>query len=192
MSNTRVASMTPHGDSLPELSEQMQGEVDRLAPQRVWERFATEEPALRPLPELAFEARRLRPVSVSRSALVRVEGAWYSVLERWAGLSVTAWVGVEEVTLSLGTERVSHPRQRFGGRRVSYRHYLGELSRKPQALAGATRRSTSGACGGGRHTPPAPTRRRSCTRRGRGRRRNSATWAICSPRTATAWCWTSS
>ena len=29
---------------------------------------------------------------------------------------------------------MSHPRQRFGGRRVSYRHYLGELSRKPQAL----------------------------------------------------------
>ena len=45
-----------------------------------------------------------------------------------------AAVGVEEVTLSLGTERVSHRRQRFGGRRVSYRHYLGELSRKPQAV----------------------------------------------------------
>ena len=117
----QVLTPIPRGDSLPELSEQMQGEVDRLAPQRVWERFATEEPALRPLPELAFEARRLQSVSVSRSALVRVEGAWYSVPERWAGLSVTAWVGVEEVTLSLGTERVSHPRQRFGGRRVSYR-----------------------------------------------------------------------
>ena len=50
------------------------------------------------------------------------------------GLSVMAAVGVEEVTLSLGTERVSQRRQRFGGRRVSYRHYLGELSRKPQAV----------------------------------------------------------
>ena len=75
-----------------------------------------------------------RSRSVSRSALVRVEGAWYAVPERWAWLSVTAWVGMEEVTLSLGAERVSHPRQRFGGRRVSYRHYLGELSRKPQAV----------------------------------------------------------
>ena len=130
----QVLTPIPRGDSLHELSEQMQGEVDRLAPQRVWERFASEQPALRPLPEVAFEARRLQPVSVSRSALVRVEGAWYSVPERWAGLSVTAWLGVEEVTLSLGAERVSHPRQRFGGRRVSYRHYLGELSRKPQAL----------------------------------------------------------
>ena len=53
-----------------------------------------EQPALRPLPEVAFEARRLlQPVSVSRSALVRVEGAWYSVPERWAGLSVMAWLG---------------------------------------------------------------------------------------------------
>ena len=33
-------------------------------------------------------------------------------------LAVTAWVGVEQV---------SHPRQPFGSRRVSYRHYLGEL-----------------------------------------------------------------
>ena len=56
----------------------MQGEVDRLAPQRVWERF---EPALRP--EVAFEARRLQPVSVSRSALVRVEGAVLG--ESWPG-----------------------------------------------------------------------------------------------------------
>ena len=100
----QVLTPIPRGDSLQELSEQMQGEVDRLAPQRVWERFASEQPALRPLPEVAFEARRLQPVSVSRSALVRVEGAWYSVPERWAGLSVMAWVGVEEVTLSLGTE----------------------------------------------------------------------------------------
>ena len=30
------------------------------------------------------------------------------------------------------------------------------------------------------------------TKAGRGRRRSSATWASCSPRTATAWCWTSS
>ncbi len=100
----QVLTPIPRGDSMHELSEQMQGEVDRLAPQRVWERFASEQPVLRPLPDVAFEARRLQPVSVSRSALVRVEGAWYSVPERWAGLSVMAWVGVEEVTLSLGTE----------------------------------------------------------------------------------------
>ena len=173
----------PRGDSLPELSEQMQGEVDRLAPQRVWERFASEEPALRPLPDVAFEARRLQPVSVSRSALVRVEGAWYSVPERWAGLSVTAWLGVEEVTLSLGAERVSHPRQRFGGRRVSYRHYLGELSRKPQALrqggAGAARRAGRAlraalGAAGGRARRPRGRSRAGAAAAGAGRARRGA------------------
>jgi hypothetical protein len=33
-----------------------------------------------------------------------------------------------------GVEQVSHPRQRPGGRSIDYRHYLRELSRKPQAL----------------------------------------------------------
>ena len=76
----------------------------------------------------------MQPASVSRSAPVRLEAACYSVPERWAGLPVTAWVGVEQVTLCRGEERVSHPRQSFGSRRVSYLHYLGELSRKPQAV----------------------------------------------------------
>ena len=44
----QVLTPIPRGDSMHELSEQMQEEVDRLAPQRVWERFASEQPALRP------------------------------------------------------------------------------------------------------------------------------------------------
>ncbi|MDE2747096.1 MAG: IS21 family transposase [Chloroflexota bacterium] len=130
----QVLTPLPRGDSLQQISDEMQEEVDRLAPKRVWERFATEGPLLRPLPTVAFEPRRMQPVSVNRSAMVRLEGAWYSVPERWAGLRVTAWVGVSEVAFQRGAEQVSHPRQRFGGRRVRYRHYLGELSRKPQAL----------------------------------------------------------
>ncbi|MDE2891485.1 MAG: IS21 family transposase [Chloroflexota bacterium] len=130
----QVLTPLPRGDSLQQISDEMQAEVDRLAPERVWERFAAEGPLLRPLPAVAFEPRRMQPVSVNRSAMVRLEGAWYSVPERWAGLRVTAWVGVSEVAFQRGAEQVSHPRQRFGGRRVRYRHYLGELSRKPQAL----------------------------------------------------------
>ena len=76
----------------------------------------------------------MQPVSVSRSALVRVEGAWYSVPSRWAGLVATAYIGVDELTLRCRGEDVVHPRQRFGGRRVDYRHYLAELARKPQAV----------------------------------------------------------
>ena len=123
----------PRGDSLAALSDWLQGEVDRHAAPRVWERFAEERPLLRPEPAVAFEARRVQPVSVSRSAL-RVEGAWYSVPSRWAGLRATALLGVDELTLRCRGEEVSHPRQRFGGRRVDYRHYLAELARKPQAL----------------------------------------------------------
>ncbi len=130
----QVLTPLPRGDSLQQISDEMQAEVDRLAPEQVWERFAMEGPLLRPLPAVAFEPRRMQPVSVNRSAMVRLEGAWYSVPERWAGLRVTAWVGVSEVAFQRGAEQVSHPRQRFGGRRVRYRHYLGELSRKPQAL----------------------------------------------------------
>ena len=76
----------------------------------------------------------MQPVSVSRSALVRAEGAWYSVPSRWAGLRATALIGTDELTLRCRGEEVVHPRQPFGGRRVDYRHYLGELARKPQAV----------------------------------------------------------
>ena len=124
----------PRGDSLAALSDWLQGEVDRHAAPRVWERFAEERPLLRPEPAVAFEPRRVHPVSVSRSALVRVEGAWYSAPSRWAGLRATALLGVDELTLRCRGEEVVHPRQRFGGRRVDYRHYLAELARKPQAL----------------------------------------------------------
>ena len=76
---------------------------------------------------------------------------------------------------------------------ASLKSYRPRDEQDPPVAGGRNPESTSGASGdGGRRTPPAPTRRRSCTRRGRGRRRSSATWAICSPRTATAWCWTSS
>ena len=124
----------PRGDSLAGLSDWLQGEVDRHAAPRVWERFAEERPLLRPGPGVAFEARRVRAVSVSRSALVRVEVVWYSAPSRWAGLRATALIGTDELTLRCRGEAVVHPRQPFGGRRVDYRHYLGELARKPQAL----------------------------------------------------------
>ena len=101
--------------------------MDRHAAPRVWERFAEERPLLRPGPGVAFEARRVQPVSVSRSALVRAEGAWYSVPSRWAGLRATALIGTDELTLRCRGEEVVHPRQPFGGRRVDYRHYLAEL-----------------------------------------------------------------
>ncbi len=71
---------------------------------------------------------------MSRGAQARAEGAWYSAPSRWAGLVATAYIGVDELTLRCRGEEVAHPRQPFGGRLVRYRHYLGELARKPQAV----------------------------------------------------------
>lgn len=124
----------PRGDSLAALSDWLQAEVERHAPQRVAERFGEEQRWLRSLLDVAFDPRRLTSVSVGRNALAKVEGAWYSVPSYWAGLRVTARIGVDELTLSCRGEQVSHLRERFGGRRVRYRHYLAELSRKPKAV----------------------------------------------------------
>ena len=99
----------PRGDSLAALSDWLQGEVDRHAAPRVWERFAEERPLLRPGPGVAFEARRVRAVSVSRSALVRVEGAWYSAPSRWAGLRRRALRGLRRAQALAPAHARGHP-----------------------------------------------------------------------------------
>ena len=106
----------PRGGTLGEISAWLLGEVDRHAPERVWERFAEERPLLRPEPGIAFDPRRVQAVSVSRSALVRVEGAWYSAPSRWAGLRATAYVGVDELTLCCRGEQVVPLRLRLAAR----------------------------------------------------------------------------
>jgi transposase len=131
----------PRGDSLGTLSQQLLADLDRQAESRrdregrsVLERFAEERPRLLPLPEAAFDARKLVPCTVSRQALVKVEGALYSVPSRWKQLEATAYVGPDEVEIVCRGERQRCARQRFGGKDVRYRHYLPELARKPQAL----------------------------------------------------------
>ena len=53
----------------------------------------------------------------------------------WNRLQVRAYVGVDKVVIiGPDQQRVEHPRQRFGGRSVDYRHFLPELAKKPQAL----------------------------------------------------------
>lgn len=49
-------------------------------------------------------------------------------------LEATAYVGVEGIRLVCRGETEVVPRQRRGGKRISYRHYLPELARKPQAV----------------------------------------------------------
>ena len=73
--------------------------------------------------------------TVTPRALIRLEGAVYSVWTHWAGLDLVVRVGPSTVTI-VGRDgaQVQHPRKRFGERSIDYRHYLTELARKPQAV----------------------------------------------------------
>ena len=131
----------PEGPTLREISERLLGEIDQSVERKVdregrtvAERFAEEREKLLPLPPRPFEARRVQPVEVSRQALVRLEGAQYSVPSTWAGLSATAYVGVEDIRITCFGEETTVGRARPGSRKVSYRHYLPELAKKPQAV----------------------------------------------------------
>ena len=48
----RALTPIPRGRSLGDVSEELQREVERLAPERVRERFATDAPLLRALPDV--------------------------------------------------------------------------------------------------------------------------------------------
>jgi hypothetical protein len=100
----------------------------------VAERFTEERRHLLPLPDQPFEARILVLSSANKQALVRVEGADYSVPSHWARLKVTAHVGVNDIQISCLGEQITVPRVREKKRKVQYNHYLTELARKPQAL----------------------------------------------------------
>jgi hypothetical protein len=97
-------------------------------------RFAEEQPTLRPV-DVAFVAETATVASITPRGLARVHGAYYSVPCRWAGLDLTGWVGATTVTV-VGRDgrRITHPRKRFGGRSIDYRHFLPELAQKPQAV----------------------------------------------------------
>lgn len=96
--------------------------------------FEEERPLLLSLPAAAFEPRCLVPVAISKSATVKVEGALYSLPQRWARLDADAWIGPRDIRFRCRGEQAVRPRQRPGGRRIEYRDYLRELSRKPQAV----------------------------------------------------------
>jgi transposase len=122
----------PSGPDLATISAALLARLDT----QVTETFAVEHAAMLPLPSTPLGSARCVPAaSVSRRSVVKLDGAVYSVWSTWAGLDVTAYIGVDEVTL-VGADgvRVEHRRQPFGGRSVDYRHYVPELARKPQAL----------------------------------------------------------
>ena len=141
--NVRLQHLTPilSGPDLDAIAAAALRDVERLWPGRrnadgrpLSALYEEERPLLLPLPAAAFEARCLQPVSVSGSSVAKVGGASYSLPERWARLDAEAWVGPSDIRFRCRGEETLRPRQRPGGRRIEYRDYLRELSRKPQAV----------------------------------------------------------
>jgi transposase len=131
----------PSGPTLGGINAALLAQMDaRLATTRdaagltIGARFADEQRLFRVVTTpFAPEATTL--ATVTPRALVRLEGAAYSVWTRWAGLDLVVRVGPSTVTI-VGRDGASvrHPRLRFGQRSIDYRHYLAELARKPQAV----------------------------------------------------------
>jgi len=131
----------PRGNSLPEISSALLREVEtawwdriRRDGRRCCDLWLEEEERLLPLPERPFEARKVVLVAVSSKSTVQIEMVTYSVPSGWARLEVTAYVGVEDIRLVCRGETEVVPRQRRGGKRIRYRHYLPELAKTPQAV----------------------------------------------------------
>jgi hypothetical protein len=139
----RLAHLTPipRGRTLQEIADGVLAAVHKAAESKVdregksvLDRFAVEAEKLCSLPARPFEARQVKLVQVSKQALVRVEGVQYSVPSQWARLKATAYVGVEDIRISCFGGEVTVLRKRRSTRQVTYRHYLRELARKPQAV----------------------------------------------------------
>src|SRR3984893_17331485 len=75
----------PRGDSLEAISRQLLGELDAAFPARhrtgrsASELWAEERVQLLSAPATSFEVRKSLQVEISSRAVVRIEGAWYSV-----------------------------------------------------------------------------------------------------------------
>jgi transposase len=131
----------PHAPTLEAINHALLARMDArletgrdLAGETIATRFTQETVHFRVLPTpFAPEATTIG--TVSPRALVRLEGAVYSVPCRWAGLDLITRIGATTVTI-VGRDgtRIVHPRKRFGQRSIDYRHYLPELARKPQAV----------------------------------------------------------
>ena len=139
----RLQHLTPivAGPDLETISAAVLTDVERLWRQRrhddgrlLSELYEEDRARLLPLPATAFEPRCMTPVAISHSSTVKVDAAVYSLPEGWARLDAEAWIGANDIRFRCRGEEIFRPRQRPGGKRIEYRDYLKELSRKPQAV----------------------------------------------------------
>jgi len=139
----RLQHMTPivAGPNLDAISVAVLDDVARHWRQRrhadgrlLSDLFEKDRAQMLALPSAPFEARCMEPVSISHSATAKVDSALYSLPERWARLDAEAWIGPRDIRFRCRGEQQTRERQRPGGKRIVYRDYLRELSRKPQAV----------------------------------------------------------
>ena len=139
----RLQHLTPivSGPALDAISAAVRKDVERLWRERrhgdgrlLSDLYEDERSQMLPLPAAPFEPRCLTPVAVSSGSTVKVGGAVYSLPEHWARLDAEAWVGAADIRFCCRGDETLRPRERPGGRRIEYRDYLAELSRKPQAV----------------------------------------------------------
>jgi transposase len=100
------------------------------------ELLADDRAAMLPLPENAFEPRRIEQRRASSLSLVRFDRNDYSVPTAFAHHELTVTGGIEQIEISSGAELVAtHPRD-WGAEHTAYdpRHYLALLERKPGAF----------------------------------------------------------
>ncbi|ROS57745.1 IS21 family transposase [Frigoribacterium sp. PhB24] len=140
-------SPMPVVDSLAELNVKIRqwdlDDEDRRIGDRirtVAQDFALERELLAPITPERFEPGLSLTPRVSRSSLVRVRMASYSVPARFIGRPVRVSLRASEVIIFDGrTEIARHPRVvALHGQSVNLDHYLEVLLRKPGALPGST------------------------------------------------------
>lgn len=106
----------------------------RLDAQCAMPLFAAEFANMITLAPTPFRAAAVERVRVDSRSLVRIASATYSVPCVWARLEITVFVGADTLEFHGPDGVISHQRVARRERSIEYRHYLRELSRKPQAL----------------------------------------------------------
>ena len=123
----------PDGASQEELSARLLKAIQRQQEPKA-AHLAEDRVASLPLPAADFDPRKREPARVNRRCMLRLEKGTYSVPSHWKCLDVTADVGVNEVEIVCGSERIVRPRAALKGTEIRYKDFLPDLAKKPQAL----------------------------------------------------------
>lgn len=120
----------PSAETLEQMNEKLLSRIDSRFDAN---KYDDDKRHMLPLGERSFDAAKILYVTASRSSLVRIECAYYSVPSRYACLEIEAHVCSSEIRLFYG-EQIAIHRRIAVGKSVNYRHFLRELSRKPNAV----------------------------------------------------------